>query len=79
MVVTISDYDECVMFISTSCSLHYSIMWLSWYFSITVRGHCMYWDVDQFVSEWLKPMTGPQVEVEMQRRIDYMLPRYNNE
>ena len=47
--------------------------------SILVRGHCIYWGVHWFVPNWLRLMSAEGVQAEMQRRMDYLLKRYEDE
>ena len=46
---------------------------------IPVRGHCLYWNVDERNADWLKEMSEEQMDIEMQRRMDYMLDHYRED
>ncbi len=46
---------------------------------ITVRGHSIFMGASAHVPVWLADMSGEQVLVEMQRRMDYLLQRYEND
>ncbi len=39
---------------------------------IPMRGHCIFWALDKWVPEWLKPLDATEVEVEMKQRIEHM-------
>lgn len=41
-----------------------------------MRGHCVFWGKEEYVPEWLKPLTPAETQQEMNRRIDYVVPRY---
>ncbi|CAH1789624.1 unnamed protein product [Owenia fusiformis] len=43
---------------------------------IPVRGHCVFWGVDQSVPDWLKEYNGTQVRREMTRRVNGVVDRY---
>ena len=44
---------------------------------IPVRGHCVFWGVEKRVPEWLFDMTSQQVLDEIDKRINDVVPRYN--
>ena len=45
-------------------------------FSVPVRGHTVFWGVEDRNPDWLIPLEGEEVVSEMLRRLDYLIPRY---
>lgn len=41
-----------------------------------IRGHAVYWGVPEFVPDWLKTMSVAEVNAEIDRRANYVVPHY---
>lgn len=43
---------------------------------IKVRGHCVFWAVDQYVQNWIKDLDAVELRAAVERRIDSVVGRY---
>ncbi len=43
---------------------------------ITMRGHCLYWSVDQFVQDWLKALNTTQLRAAVESRMNSAVPHF---
>ena len=45
--------------------------------SVPIRGHTVFWGVEERNPDWLIPLPGDEVVEEMYKRLDYLVPYYN--
>ena len=46
---------------------------------VPTRGHCVFWGKEQHVPDWLKNTSAEFVRSEIDRRMNYVVPRYTNQ
>ncbi|CAH1788447.1 unnamed protein product [Owenia fusiformis] len=44
--------------------------------NVSLRGHCVYWGVEQFTPNWIRNMTGEEVRAEVTRRANGVVDRF---
>jgi len=37
---------------------------------ITLRGHCIFWEVEEYVQPWVKTLTNPELQIAVQNRLE---------
>ena len=43
-----------------------------------VRGHSVYWGKESYTPDWMHPLRGAEAEAEIERRMEYMMDKYQD-
>ncbi|TYQ18344.1 UNVERIFIED_CONTAM: GH35 family endo-1,4-beta-xylanase [Acetivibrio alkalicellulosi] len=44
--------------------------------NITVRGHCIFWEVEEYVPSWVRSLSGTQLRSAMERRLESVVKHF---